>query len=182
MTAMDTLAPQKAEQTIFALIATWLAKGTRAIVADFPTITQVNGFRTFTFEGQPYNVVARAEGDLLINPGVNVYFGAHTPDARHAKPQIVHLPVMVHVTVPWSNQAMSAAKLAMRIGSTMEMAFEGSMPRVQVCDCTQSPPVPTSYRFVSWAHSTRGTWNEAGDPTKGVFTNRIWTREFRYLR
>lgn len=182
MTATDILAPQKVEQTLFALIATWLAKGTKDLVNDFPTITTVKSFRTFTFEGNTYNVVSRASGDLFITPGVNVYFGNHVPYARNCKPQIYEIPIMVHTLVPWLEQAMSASKLAMRISSYMEQAFEGSGALQQICDFSMNPPVPTPGRYVSWAHLPRGSSGETGDPTKGVFTNRVYSRSFRYAR
>lgn len=183
MTATDLLAPQKVEQTIFGLISTWLARGSQDIVGQYPSITVSNGYKVFIFEGIAYNVVARADGDVLITPGVNVYFGSHVPDSgTRVKPQIIHTNVVVHISVPWKNEPTSASKLAMRIGSTIEQAFEGLGAMIQVCDCSVSPPEPTSKRFVSWARMKRFDWREAGDPIKGMYTNRIGTRNFRYTR
>jgi hypothetical protein len=182
MTVIDQLAPQKVEQTMFALFATWLAKGTKNIVGDFPSITVVGGYRTFVFEGVTYQVAARAASDLILSSTVNIYFGNHTPDLSTAKPQRITLPVIVHIAVSYGDRKMLAEKLAMRMGSYLEMAMEGLGAKIQVCDLSTNPPTPTANRFVSWARKSRMRWREAGNPTIGVETNRIGTRELRYTK
>ena len=191
MTDMDVLAPQKVEQTLYALIATWLALGSRNYPADFASIRKNNsGLRAFEFENYtfsgpdgPLAIVTRADGDEFITPGVNIYFGPHVSDKRNAKPQITHLSLFIHAMVKWTTQKYVADQQADRLVFQMEQAFEGSKGAfAPVYDFTASPPVPTVNRFVSWVRRRRGDSKEAGDPNREEFTNRIWTREFRYTR
>lgn len=175
----------KVRDTLFALIATYLALGTQNFVDMFPAVQKnAQGFRTFTLEGDPTNTVyvvaARAPNDAFLLPGVNVYWGDDTPAINRVYPQKYVLPVMVHVNVLWSEYAQIGGRLAMKIASLVNEAFENLGGSLPVYDFSVSPPVPVSSRFVSWSRSPRMRWSEAGNPLEDDYTNRVGTREVRY--
>lgn len=178
---MNQIAQSQARASLFALIATWLARSSKDVPSQFPNITlNAAGYRQFTFELTPMSVVNRAPGDLYITPGVNVYFGDDVADARYAKPQIWHLPVMIHIMVAWTEKKNLGQSQAQRLGGLVEEAFEGLGAQIPMFDFSVSSPAPVPRRFVTWAHRTRGSFREAGDPFRDIFTNLILTREFRY--
>jgi hypothetical protein len=178
----DSLMPTHARDSLYALVACFLALQSQDIQNQLVNVPIVNGMRQFTFEGNNYPVVAVPENDILTMPGVNVFFGNDVADQRKATPQIWHMPVMVHVCVKYGDKRTVGERLAMRIGLAVSDAFEMLGSRLQVYDFTQKPPVAIPNRFVSWRHRTRGVWRNAADPSKEIYTNRIWTLETRYAR
>jgi hypothetical protein len=178
----DNLIPLHARDSLFALVACFLALNTQDIQNGFANVPIVNGTRQFPFEGQTYPVAVKAENDILTMPGVNLYFGNDVADKDKATPQIWHLPLIIHVCVKYTETRTVGERLAMRIGLAISNAFEGLGSRLQVYDFSQKPPAIIPNRFVSWVHRSRGTWRNAADPSKEIYTNRIWTLDLRYAR
>jgi hypothetical protein len=195
----DAMASQ-ARDTVFALLATYLALGSQNPASQFANVPRnSSGQRFFMFEGAPYLVMPRAPGQLFEMPGVNVYFGGETATERRVKPQWYILPVHIHVLVEWTEQAKVGEKLALRLSEQVMNAFEGLGGAIQMSDYTQSPPSPTPGRFVSWQKFSRGNWAWIGMPSASatasssgtaqgepaavdVFTNRRWSWQAWYRR
>lgn len=181
----DTSSLSMARDTFYALLATYLATGSRNIAANFLSIPKdaASGHRIFTFEGDNYYLSHRPSAGLFVGPGVNVYFGDPLATLKKDQPQRWRLPVFIHVLARYTtDEPLAGEKKAVRISELVQNAFEGIGGIQQVFDFTVSPLAPVQGRFVSWAKSPRGSWKEMGDPSTEVFTNRQWTLEVRYVR
>lgn len=180
----DTSSLSTARDTIYGLLATFLATGTRNIVGGFPTIPKdvVSQHRVFSFENQNIFLSHRPHAGLFVTPGVNIYFGDPLATLKKDLPQRWRLPVFIHVLLPCTDEPLAGEKKAIRLSELVQNAFEGFGGQQQVYDFTVSPPSPVVGRFVTWAKSARGSWKELGDPSTEAFTNRQWTIEVRYVR
>jgi hypothetical protein len=186
----DTSPLSMVQNTLFAMLATYLFNGSRDIATVFPTIPRMSPgpetktkYRTFQFEQSTYFCTQRGSRDYFIGPGVNMYFGDNVAIPRRVQPQIWKMPVMMHVMVPVGGDfAQDAYKISARIEELVQNAWEGIGSKFQVHDLTISPAAPMTGRFVTWAKSTRGSWTATDDPTKDDFTNRIWTIQVSYVR
>jgi hypothetical protein len=174
----------RVRDTLYGLISTFLATGTKDIVGQFTNVARdpKTGHRLFSFEGKNFFVSNRPTNGLFVAPGVNIYFGDTLAIKKKVLPQIYHMPVMIHILCPYADEPLVGEKQALRISEKVQDAFEGSGGLQQVYDFTTSPPTPMTGRFVSWAKVFRGDWKELGDPTKEDFTNRQWTTEVHYVR
>lgn len=180
----DTASLSEVRDTIYGLVATFLATGTRDIVGRFASIAKdpASQHRVFTFENISFFLSHRPHAGQFVAPGVNVYFGDPLATLKKDLPQRWRLPVIIHVTAALTDEPLAGEKRAIRLSELVQNAFEGFGGQLQVYDFTNSPPTPVNGRFVSWAKSPRGQWRELGDPSTEVFTNRQWTIEVRYVR
>lgn len=170
------------KNTLYAMVTTMLAKNSRDFLVDFATISKnAAGHRYVQLEGQDFNIANRARGDLLVTPGVNLFYGDPVPLKQKDKPQRWFLPVIIHVNVPYTDEHRVGEAQAERISKAVSNTFEGIGGQQQMWDFYVSPAVPLIGRFVSWARENRGTWKELGDPTKEAFTNRQWFFQVRYV-
>lgn len=168
--------------TVFAMLAVFLATGTKNITSISSVPKDAESNRYFTFEGSRFFVSSRPTRGLFLYPGVNLYFGDTLAIKSKSLPQIYHMPVMIHVMCPYADEPSVGENQALRLSELVQNAFEGSGGIQQLYDFTTSPPVPVEGRFVSWAKVFRGDWKEMGDPTEEDYTNRQWTTEVHYVR
>ena len=180
----DAASLSEVRDTLFGLIATFLATGTRDIARQFAGIPRdlATQHRIFPFEGANYFISQRPHAGMFVTPGVNVYFGDQTATLKKDQPQRWRLPVIIHVLVPYTDEPLAGEKKAVRLSELVQNAFEGVGGQQQVYDFTFSPPSLVTHRFVSWAKSYRGVWRELGNPSTEVFTNRQWNIETHYTR
>lgn len=190
MTSPDSSLSQ-GKNTLYAMVATFANFGTRDMANDFPRVPvdMATGHRYLNFEGPPINptplkvfIVNRAVGDAFICPGVNLYFGDPVASRQKDLPQRMFLPAFIHVMVPYTDEHRVGEAQAERLSELVQNAFEGIGGRQQMFDFYASPATALMGRFVSWSKESRGQWRELGDPNKGVFTNRQWTFQVRYVR
>lgn len=190
----EPLIPSMARDSLYALVATFLALGSRSIETDYANISIVGGKKVFNLTGYmldaataegiatQYPVVRRERGEILETPGVNIFFGEDTPTTDRAKPQHMELPVMIHTCVEFSDKRSIAADLALRISLLISDAFETLGCKLQVFNFRVNPPTAVPNRMVSWAHYPRPASRETADPTVELFTNRISSLSTRYAR
>ncbi len=76
----DAASLSEVRDTLFGLIATFLATGTRDIARQFAGIPRdlATQHRIFPFEGANYFISQRPHAGMFVTPGVNVYFGDQT--------------------------------------------------------------------------------------------------------
>lgn len=190
----EPLMPSMTRDSLFALVATYLALGSRDIENDYANIPIVGGKKVFDLTGYmltaaqaegiatQYPIVRREKNDTLETPGVSIYFGDDTPINDRAKPQITELPMMIHTCVEYSKTRSIAGDLALRISGMISDAFETMGCRLQVYNFRIAPPSPVPNRCVSWAFRPRPGSRETADPQSELFTNRISNLAMRYAR
>lgn len=171
------------KNTLYAMVTTMLAAGTRNFLTDFPAVPKdpTTGHRYVTLEGAKIYIANRARNDEFVSPGVNLYFGDPVALKRKDKPQRWFLQTFIHILVPYTQEHRVGEAQSERFSRAIMDAFDGIGGQQQMWDFYDSPAVPLTGRFVSWAREYRGTWQQLGSPTTDAYTNLQWMFQVRYV-